>query len=79
MKFVKVDKVPKPTRKKRLQLFLDEFMDANIKTAEVVWDKGDYKHVMSARSNIGRAAKLSGHPIDIKQINGRIYLIRRDM
>lgn len=79
MKFVKVDEVPKRTRKKKLQRFLDEFMDANIIAAKVDYDENDYSSLQSARSNIGKAIKLSGHPINIATVNGVLYLIRRDM
>lgn len=80
MKFVKVDKIPgRRNRKKRLALFLEEFMTSNIKIAKVELNEGDYVSSQVRRNCIRRAIKENFYPIKATKVDDDIYLIRTDM
>ena len=82
MKFVKYDgevKRANACKYKKMQVHLKEFMSSNIKTAEVIWDERDYKHIKSAYNNIRKAIERGVFPIDIVKNGEHLYLVRRDM
>lgn len=80
MKFVEVKEVPdKKRRHKNLQVFIGEFMSANIQFAKIEWKEHEYKNVDVARNAIYIAVKRSGAPITVVKRGDDIYFIRRDM
>ena len=79
MKFVEVKDVPKRNRQKNLQVFIDEFMSANIRCAKIEFKEHEYKNINIARSCIQTAVKRSGAPIYVVKRDDNIYFIRKDM
>ena len=79
MKFVKVDEVPGKPVKKRLRVYLDEFMTSNIKIARIDFNERDYKSSSVARACFARSVANYGYPINVIQRGNEVYLSRRDM
>ena len=81
MKFVEVKEIP--TTRRNFQCKFEErlgrFMDRNIKYAKVVYDMDEYTSSTGCALAFKRACLWYGFPIDVKQINGEVYLIRRDI
>lgn len=80
MFYTKVDELPeKKKTKKKLRVFLDEFMSENIKMAKVHVKEDDYKHPRYAYTSLLESARNGGYPIDVVMVNGETFLVRRDM
>lgn len=80
MRFVKVERIEESRRPKyKLQVKFTEFMQTNIKQAQVMFDEGEYASLNTAYTTLYRSAKCFGFPIDVRQRGNKIYLIRRDM
>ena len=81
MKFVQVEMVPVRGRgnSHKLKAIWEEFMSMNVKTVKVEIGVDEYKSPEVARSVWATSIKRFGFPIDVKQRNNEIYLIRRDM
>lgn len=78
MKFTVVEKVPERLAKKKLKYILDEFVNMNVECAKFEFDENEYKHANSAYTNLRKAAKKYGYPINIIKSGEEIYFIRRD-
>ena len=79
MKFVQVEKLPKSRKRYRLSVYLDEFMDSNIRIAKVDLSSEHYKDVRSAYSSLHKSANNFGYPIKVMLINNEVYLVRKDI
>lgn len=79
MKFTEVKELPRARRKTNIRVRLDEFMSMGIKFAKLEYDAGEYKLPKYACGAFNISAKTGGYPIDVKMINGEVYLIRKDM
>lgn len=82
MKFVKYEgEIKRVARYKysRVKSYLTEFMNSDIKTAEVIWTEDEYSSVKSAYNSLIKAVRRYVLPIDIVKNEEHIYLVRRDM
>ena len=79
MKFVKVKELPKKAKKKRVMLFLEEFVASNIKIAKVEFNESDYCSPSSCQSAFRKSALTGGYPVEVKTVDKVVYLIRTDM
>lgn len=79
MKFVQVEMVPGKGENHKLKAAWGEFMSMNVKIAKAELDVGEYASPTVARSVWATSIKRFGFPIDVKQRNNEIYLVRRDM
>ena len=80
MRFVKAE-IEKSDRrqKKDLKAELTEFMGMNVKTVRVIYSDDEYVCPTSAALALRTAAKRHSLPIDVIQVNGNVYLRRRDL
>lgn len=81
MTFVEVKELPKRKRNEyhNLHHTLDSFMKMNFKMAEVLFSSADWVTSNGAYSAFRQGIKIHGLPIDVRSINGRLFLIRRDL
>lgn len=81
MRFVKaeIEKAREQQQKKNLKDELAEFMCMGVKTVRVIYRDDEYSCSTAAASALGSAAKRHCLPIDVKQANGNVYLVRRDL
>lgn len=80
MRFVKVERIEGVGRPRyKLQAKLTEFMQTNIKQAQVMFDEGEYVSASSAGASLWKSVKRFGFPIDVRRRGDKVYLIRRDM
>ena len=81
MKFVEVKEIPTTSRNMscKFEERLGRFMDKNIKCARVVYDVDEYTSSTGCAIAFKRACLWYGFPVDVKQINGEVYLIHRDI
>ena len=64
----------------KLEALFEEFMKMNVKTAEASFDeKDEYNSVNSAYTSLHRAARRWSKPVEVRMVNGKIYLVRTDM
>ena len=83
MKFVAVNELPthddKPAEYHNYTKEFERFMKKNCKFAKVEFEDGEYKNLLSSYPSIKYAIQRRALPIDIRCINGDIYLVRRDI
>lgn len=84
MTFVEVKEIPakanNPRRKKgELKLYLERFIQQNIKIAKVDFGPEDYFAMIGAYNSMRLACKRHVLPIDVTMRNGEVYLVRRDI
>lgn len=84
MKFVEVAEVPEkkdiPRRKRgELKLYLERFIQRDIKIAKVDFSPEEYFAMIGAYNSMRLACKRHVLPIDVTMRNGEVYLIRRDL
>lgn len=85
MKFIEVTELSKASEyahynpKKSLKNYLQEFMKMNIKTALVEFTELEYKSATAAYTCLRKACKRHAFPIDVRMINGKLYLVRKDV
>jgi hypothetical protein len=78
MKFVEVKELPKRSYDhNQVKYYLNEFMAMKIKTALV--EQHHYKSTRVAATCLSQAAQRHVMPIDVRVVDGQVYLIRRDM
>lgn len=64
----------------KLEALFEEFMKMNVKIAEASFDeKDEYKSANSAYTTLHRATKRWSKPIEVRRVNGKVYLVRTDM
>lgn len=84
MKFVEVAEVPakvsNPRRKRgELKLYLERFIQQDIKVAKVDFGPEEYFAMVGAYNSMRLACKRHVLPIDVTMRNGEVYLVRRDL
>lgn len=86
MKFVPVEKLPdiqtgKCTRTKSHvhKVYLQEFMNMNVKIARVEFGRNDFSDIRSAYRSLLQTITRSGDPIKVCFRDNSIYLVRRDI
>ena len=81
MTFTPVDKLPEKRKSpyKKLTDHLDEFMNMDVKYARVNYTTTEYVSYNGAHNAISVAIRNGGYPIELKGINGELYLIRKDL
>lgn len=81
MKFVEVKELPKKRggERNRIQNFLKEFMNQNVKFVKIEFKDGEYSTWKTADASMRVAVKRSCLPIKVECINEEIYLVRKDM
>ena len=72
------EQAPKGFRKNNGE-HLYEFMSMNVKKAKMDIAGMDYAHAYSAYAATRTSANYYGLPINVRFINGEIYLVRTDM
>ena len=78
MIFTPVKELPKPrkrTRCNRSAERLHEFLSMNVKYARMDVGKLEYSHSYSAYTSMRNMVKFYSLPIDVKMLNGEVYLI----
>ena len=80
MRFIKTE-LEKKARNPRKDLMkeLKAFMSMNVKTAKVVYTKGEYACATAASGALRTCIRTYGLPINVKMRNGNVYLIRTDL
>ena len=83
MKLVKVnalpatDRRPYPRYRNDIVACLEGFMaDPTIRLALIQYDPDEYVDVRSIRSAFGNAVNRNRFPIEVRSINGKVYLIK---
>lgn len=80
MKFVKYEG-ENPTKKKytKLEGYLREFINMDVKVVTVHFDEHEYKSASSCYKSLYNAIRRYTLPVDVVLRNGEVYLVRRDM
>ena len=76
MKFIPVDKIP-PAPKKKLQKFIEEFINSHTPRAEIIFAPGEYCNPHSCYSSFYKAARISGYEIRITAVGNRTFIENR--
>lgn len=81
MKFVEVGTLPDNAKTRRgvMEERLEKFVRMNVKYVKIDYRIDEYTSPTSCRLSFANAAKKYNFPVDVKMINGEVYLIRRDM
>ncbi|MBR5862177.1 MAG: hypothetical protein IKZ08_02505 [Bacteroidales bacterium] len=79
MKAVAVNCIPEVTRYHKLQAFLKDFMQMNVKFAKIELSVDEYASPTVARGCIAIAAARGKYPVKVRLRGKDIYLIRTDM
>jgi hypothetical protein len=82
MRFTPVEDIPEQAQKCSNQNIGDklrEFVNMNVKKAKMNIDDMAYSHPYSAYTAIRSSISYFGLPINVRFINGDIYLVRTDM
>ena len=77
MLFLEINEIPRP--KKKLQKFLDDFIDSGFAFVEVIFSPNEYKDYKSCRSCMYMAAKRHKHNISVRTQNGAVYLVNNNL
>ena len=69
-----------PEQRKRVRCmpnaeWLNQFLDMNIKYVWVDVEQFEYSHIYSAYTSMRSIAKFYELPVDVKIINGEVYLV----
>lgn len=59
--------------------YLQEFMDMNVKTVRLDFSEDEYLSPTSCHNSFRSSAHYNKFPIDVKMINGEVYLVRWDL
>lgn len=80
MRFIEVTNIPKQVRscKHKLEREILDFIGMDVKTAKVEYSQYEYSCVESLRACLKTACVRVGVPVDVKMVNGEVYLVRRD-
>ena len=76
MKLIRVDTLPKKNVKKRVQEFIKEFADSDMKIAKVDFTERDYKSPRVCYSCIGVAIRRSKRPVRVCMRGDEVYLTK---
>lgn len=81
MRFTVVDEkeFKKKCEKKNLKHVFMEFINMNVKIAELDFTEFDYNSIKSAYNNLHHAAKRHCVPVQIIRRKGSIYFVRTDI
>ena len=81
MHFVTVEELPDTqyASRNKLEEGLEKFMSMKTKYARIVFSKDEYSSSTACQVVMKRASIQYGFPVDVRLINGDVYLIRRDI
>lgn len=79
IKFVEVKEIPDKRLRKNVSAYLEEFVNSNVKVAQVSFDKKDYVNANSAQCTFYKAAKRGGYPVTLATRNGELYIINNSI
>lgn len=59
--------------------YIDKFMTMNVKTVRVDYEEGEYLNPNSCAASFRGVVSNNYLPIEVKTINGEVYLVRTDI
>lgn len=74
LKMEKVDKVPEINNKKKLQKFIEDFVNGDAEVVKVHFGETDYKSPKVCRSCLSNAVVRSGHKIKVFLRGTEVYM-----
>lgn len=76
MKFTEVNYDKTFYKKTKVKRFLDEFVNAKIKVAEVDW-KGEYKTPTSCSASLAACARRNNMAVEVHGTVGKVYIVNK--